>query len=111
MIVSEPRFAAVVSEEGRLAVFDDVGELVLHLAAHPEVEGARWVHAFRGGGWLRAEEAAYVSSQELVTPMGTGWVALPNRAAADELRREIGGVVRSWSELTGEIAAGDGGEG
>ena len=104
MAVSERRFAAeVVTEEGRVEVFDDVGCLVDWLGENGRPAGAgTFVVDYRTGEWLAAEGAAYVRSPELSTPMGHGIVAFRDWGTAEAARRELGGAVVGWEEVVGE---------
>jgi copper chaperone NosL len=104
MIVSDPAFAAaVVTEIDGLRdalVFDDVGCLFAWEAGAAKPSVARWVSAHDGSGWLRAETAWYVRSAAITSPMGSGVAALADRASAQRLSRERGGVLLDWNGLS-----------
>lgn len=105
MIISEKRFAAgavVRLGDGRTETrkFDDIGGLFLYLDEHPELEVlARYVHDYRTGEWLPAEEAVYVFHPELHSPMGHNVAAFRDRSAAERFVRERGGEVIPFAEL------------
>lgn len=98
MAVSERQFAAqLVTAGGTAEMFDDVGCLAAWLQEHDRPPGsAVFVVDFAGGGWLPAEEAAYVRSAKLPTPMGYGLAAFPDRAAAQTAVARLGGEVVTW---------------
>jgi copper chaperone NosL len=110
MIVSERRFAAaVVPDDGRgdPLAFDDVGCLFAWEKRNPEAPvRARWVGDHGGRGWLRAEEAWYVRSPDLRSPMGSGVAAVADESAARELVGERRGRAMSWTGLREEEATG-----
>jgi copper chaperone NosL len=120
MIVSEERFAsaAVVEDaEGRreALIFDDLGCMMGHLrrlerGTAGEEAGrvlARFVRGYAGTGWVEAEEAAYVRSDEIPSPMGSGLAAVRDSGGADELLDRYPGRILSYTELR-EIEASEG---
>ena len=62
---------------------------------------ALWVAPFTGGDWLAAEQAVFLRTDSLRTPMASGLIALPTAAAADSLRATLGGTLHDWSEVAG----------
>lgn len=105
MIISEPRYAAGYAYEssaGRYEslAFDDIGDLVAHMAKHPEYKIVAWyVHDYESEEWLDATTAFYVVSAQIASPMGHGISAHATRAAAEQLQQTKGGAVYDWSEL------------
>ncbi|MBI2105027.1 MAG: nitrous oxide reductase accessory protein NosL [Candidatus Omnitrophica bacterium] len=91
--------AALVPAAGEAQTFDDIGCLVRYQAQHPGPPKAVWVHAYRTDEWLAAEEAAFVHSAELATPMGSGLVALAADEDAAQVGREMRGEVVRFEEL------------
>ena len=99
MIISDARFAAAyVTADGTGHKFDEIGGMLTTYLAQPDEVAALFVHDYEDQSWLRAEAATYVFSQDLITPMAFGLVALasPDRAAA--LAQEVGGEVLSFEE-------------
>lgn len=74
MHVGEPRYAAqLVTEDGAVINFDDVGCALDYLAAnHPRVHRL-WFHG-EGDRWIPADEVAFLATH--TTPMGSGLVAV-----------------------------------
>lgn len=104
MIISEPRFAAglVVAVDGEptALAFDDVGELVAYEAEHPDQEVLRrYVHDFETESWLAAEEATFVRSVDIRSPMGHGLAAFTAAGRAAEVAAETGGQALSYAEM------------
>lgn len=60
-----------------------------------------WVNDFESQTWLEAEDAWYVRSPELRTPMDWGLAAFATEEAAKRRAQELGGEVLRWSELLG----------
>jgi copper chaperone NosL len=112
MIISDPRFAAAYVHEvspGRyesIAV-DDIGDMLIHAAQHPEHTVVRWyVHDYTTEEWLDATSAHFVFSNELNTPMAQGTAAHATLENAQAMAAELGGEVLDWNGLRARHAAG-----
>lgn len=105
MILSDARFAtamAVRTARGDTAYrsFDDVGALFLYARSHPDLRVlARWVHDYGTGSWLPAEDAVYVQSSEIASPMAHGVAAFATRDRAEELAAGVEGQVMDYAGL------------
>lgn len=104
MLIGDARYAAVlVTAAGEAQKFDDIGCLIRYQAQHPEPSKAVWVHAYRTDEWLAADHAVFVHSEELATPMGSGFVALAADEEATGLGRKTSGAVMRFEELPAVI--------
>jgi copper chaperone NosL len=100
MIINEARYAAAyVKSDGEARLFDDIGGMVASIDVAAEDVAVFWVHDYDTEEWLKADEAFYVKSDDLVTPMGFGIVAFADRSRAEEWAAEQAGQMRSYSEL------------
>jgi copper chaperone NosL len=100
MIISEARFAAsYVTEAREVRRFDDIGNMMAHLAQKKETVAAFWVHDYESEEWLPADEAHFVVSSAIYTPMGHGVVALASAERAATLAQEHDGRVLQFDEL------------
>ena len=100
MIISDPRFAAAaLPERGEAILFDDIGELLKYYQAHPQSYRALYVNDYLDKRWLRAEDAWYLQSSQIRSPMGWGLAAFADESAARRVREEFGGEIRAWSDL------------
>lgn len=100
MLISETLYAAAYQAPGADArVFDDIG--CLRDAARGEQGALRiWVHDAADGRWMIGGEALLVSSPSIRTPMGGGFLAYRDPAAADRAaERHNGRVIRSIDEI------------
>jgi copper chaperone NosL len=89
MHVGDPRYAAqLVTEDGDVLVFDDVGCALDYLAQHRPRVHRLWFHG-EGDRWIEAGEVAFLSAH--TTPMGSGLVAVdagtPGAKTLAEVRR------------------------
>ena len=107
MLVSEPAFAAAYrapQADGR--VFDDIGCLLAAARREPSAGLRYWFHDAATGAWMDGDQAVFVVSPAIRTPMGGGIVAYGTaRAAEDAAARHRGQVVGSLAQL---VARGNG---
>jgi copper chaperone NosL len=109
MTVSQEAFASqLVTDRGRSYVFDSV-ECIADFVNQEGVPGGQirslWVTDFSAPGtWLRAEDARFLRSLELRSPMGMGLSAHASDEAVRELRSEFGGELLSWDQVRQLVA-------
>lgn len=100
MIISDPAFASAYrTTSGDVRLFDDLGEMIAYHRQRREAVAVFFVHDYDARVWLRAEDAFYVSSRSLRTPMGFGVVALASEPAARALVDRVGGQALSFQDL------------
>lgn len=107
MIVSDERFAAALVElrDGDVAtrLFDDVGELLGAEPGPAEGRVAWYVHDMQSLAWLGAQDAFYLRSEALHTPMAFHVAAFATREAAENARGEYGGDVLTFAEIRSSL--------
>lgn len=105
MRVTDPPFGSqLVTEHGRVYPFDSVECLTAFVeneGVAPEEIHSVWVPDFAEpeGEWLPAEEAHYLQSDELQSPMGFGLTAFGDETAAEEHAAEYDGRLYDWDEV------------
>lgn len=100
MLINEARFAAAyITENGETRRFDDIGGMFFYHQQHPEPVARYWVHNYRTGAWLRGDQAIFVQSPEIQTPMAYGIVALASHAEAESLAQVKGGKILTLQDL------------
>ncbi len=103
MTIADPRFAAeLVTRTGKVYLFDDAGCLATFAVSGPvgpeQVQSA-WVSDFRHPGTLiPAQDAAFLRTDAVQSPMASNLVAVP-RAAGDSLQAALGGVRLDWAQV------------
>ena len=115
MIISDERYAAglvVEVEPGRYEhrIFDDIGDLLVYEQEHVDelTVAAYYVHDYGSKEWIDGRSAFYISSDELLTPMGFGLAAAAQEPEAQALADEWNGVVLTFDELHAQFMSGDG---
>ena len=101
MLISEPVYAAAYQvHESEPRVFDDIGCMLDALRRETAVPAKVWVQDASSGGWLDANQAVFVTSSHLRTPMSGGMLAYADAMTAERAAAaHRGDVVRSLSDL------------
>ncbi|MBI2095920.1 MAG: nitrous oxide reductase accessory protein NosL [Candidatus Omnitrophica bacterium] len=99
MIIEDQRFAcAAVSADGRFQKFDDIGCLAAYKNSSEERALRSWVRDAGADVWIGTEEAHFVHSRDLATPMGYGLAAFAAGENARRFAKEKTGRVLHWNE-------------
>ncbi len=100
MAISEQRFAAeFIDGEGVAHKFDDLGCMKAYLKAKSPRMAACFVMDSETLRWVTGQQAFYMRSAELKTPMGGGMLAFATRARAEDAARRYQGAVLSYREV------------
>lgn len=102
MAISEKRYAAeLLDSEGRAFKFDDIGCMGTFVNRHKsDVKAiANFVMDFDERVWIKAEDAYYVRSSELTTPMNGGIIAFQTQAKAQLAAEKYHGKVQRFNEV------------
>lgn len=103
MTITDLRFAsAAVLPDGDYLLFDDIGDLAQHQTKQELPVGTRFfVYDYEDSEeWLAAEEATFVQSTAIHSPMGSGLAAFRDRARAEAVAAELGATLLSFEEVT-----------
>ena len=101
MVISEKRYAAeLIDVEGQAFKFDDLGCMANFIKSkkNPAKTVAYFVIDFDERQWIKAENAYYVRSLELRTPMNGGIVAFKNESNAKEANGKFHGQQLRFKE-------------
>jgi copper chaperone NosL len=105
MTAVQPQYAAqLVLRTGKVLVFDDPGCLASFVregSVAAEAVHSMWLNDFLAPDAppLRVEEAIFVRSDSLRTPMNHGVAALRPGPSADSLRTALGGTLVRWEDV------------
>jgi len=103
MAVSERYYAAeIVTKEGSVDYFDDIGCLVRFLRDNTFEDAGIYVIDNAGGEWLDAQSAHFVHSEDLPTPMNYGIVAYGDADMASAAAARLNGHRLNWENLLKE---------
>jgi copper chaperone NosL len=85
MIISEERFGAQLHVRNEaVLIYDDYGCLLKSTNATSSGDAVVYVRSFEDGSWLKVEQAIFVISKEISSPMGYGIAAFAARKSAEE---------------------------
>ncbi|MEQ9617113.1 MAG: nitrous oxide reductase accessory protein NosL [Phycisphaerales bacterium] len=101
MIISDERWATATVVEGPRGpeplLFDDFNCQVNYEAEHPDrVVLTRWSRCHSSGEWMRTEDAHFLMSPNLRTPMGSMTAAFETEDAAGRTRSQLEGDVMTF---------------
>lgn len=103
MSISEERYAAeLIDENGEVFKFDDIGcmaNFIKQKRNNVRID-ATFVMDFDRRDWLRAEDAFYVRSAELKTPMNGGMAAFSDESSAQAAVAKYHGTKLGFAEVT-----------
>lgn len=103
MMITEPQFASqILNNQGRSFKFDSIECMAAYAltADDPENIHSHWVPNFENPDeWLPAEEAYFLHSETLRSPMGLYLSAYADRETAEQFRQEYRGNVANWNEV------------
>lgn len=102
MAISEKRYAAeLIDDDGQAFKFDDIGcmsNFVTGQKAEMKI-AAYFVIDFESRQWTKADDAFYVHSPELKTPMSGGIIAFKNEVQAKEAAAKYHGKLLRFEDL------------
>ena len=102
MAISEKRYAAeFIDNEGEAFKFDDITCMTSFMRErHNQGNiGARFVMDFEAKAWLKADDAYYVQSTEIKTPMSGGIIAFKDRSRAEETAGKYAGKLLRFDDV------------
>jgi copper chaperone NosL len=101
MSIDDERFAAGFRlPDGTEHVFDDVGGLLAYIKSSPELGDADvWVHDYETEMWVRSEDAYFVPTDEVTSPMGFGILCFSDEGRATSFAANAGDEVLNWDSV------------
>lgn len=102
MMITDSEFGSqIVNNQGRAYKFDSVECMAAFAIANQgENVHSKWVPNFSNPNeWLLAEDAVYLHSETLRSPMGLFMSAYADRASAEEMKKEYGGEIIDFNTV------------
>ncbi len=104
MMITDEQFAAqIVTDKGKVYKFDAIECMAVYDQQNEsELEGAiRYVSDYNNpGNWLDAEEAQFVKSEVVNSPMGESLLGFSSQKEAQEHVNEKPGKLMNWAEVS-----------
>jgi copper chaperone NosL len=102
MVIGDERFAGqVVDRRGKAYKFDALECMAAYLNESGIAEAdvhSTWIASGRDG-WIRVEDAAFLHSDALRSPMGGGYSGYASIDAARAVQEQVGGEILTWQEV------------
>jgi copper chaperone NosL len=114
MVISDAQFTSqALTTTGKAFTFDAVECMASWVLAGGGGSGAElhslWAADFADPErWIPVEEAVFLRSEQVRSPMGLGLSAHATAEAADRYRSELGGELLGWSEVLALVERHDG---
>lgn len=104
MTIREDRFSAGAvierSAKREKVSFDDLGCMLDHARFHPDTRFVEWyARDASDGSWVRCQDARFVMSDRINTPMASGIEAFKDPAAAAAAAKAAGTDVLTWDQV------------
>lgn len=102
MALSEKQFASeLITPEGEALKFDDIGCLLDYRKEKPDTKVAAYFFVdYETKQWVKGNEARFVKSSEITSPMSGGVIAFHDRAKAEAAATKYKGKIYNFEELT-----------
>ena len=102
MTITDGRFGCeLITAKGRIYKFDDLGCMLRYKQEKSNIEfKSFFVHDYSGHNVLiPAENADYLESEQLKSPMGGNIAAFSDKGKAGEYAKEYGATLHSWEKI------------
>ena len=101
MTVTDLHYAGEIIERKKVHKFDDIGCMLAYAQTHNlnTNNASFWVMDFDSLSWVKAEEANYVLSSEIKTPMAYGIIAFKDTLKANDTADKTKGEVMQFQTL------------
>lgn len=104
-IVDKIHGAELVTDKGKVYKFDAAECILNYLSQTPEIEiGSIHTNYYESPTeFISTDEATFLISEKLPSPMGANLTAFKTKAAADKILNEKGGKLYNWDELKAHL--------
>lgn len=106
MTISDPKYGAeLISDKGKVFKFDSIECLADYSTkVDAKIIKSMWVTDFSSkGSFLSANDALFLRSDNLRSPMGLNLSAHKNQEKVNSVKSEFGGEMISWNELVNYV--------
>lgn len=101
MTISDKRFGAeLVTDKGKVFVYDDLHCLAEYLKQNPQVSNSDfYVTSFESGDLIKSDKAVYLKSESLKSPMGSNIAAFASNESMNKFSGNYPGEVIQWNKV------------
>lgn len=100
MLINEKKFAAAIRlENGAFKRFDDIGCMIGYIEKKQARVKSLWVYDYPTGEPVRAGNALFIRTQDVITPMGSGILAFKSEREAYTAAERNHTQIESFNKL------------
>ena len=102
MMISDQKYGGeLITQKGRIYKFDSIECMASYYAGAsvPEVQSIWTIDFSNPGMWVKADEAFYLRSKNLPSPMGMFLSSYAVREKAEEMKAQLYGDLLNWQEV------------
>jgi copper chaperone NosL len=101
MAISERQFASeIITTDGDALKFDDIGCMQDYLKEKPDTKAAAYFFMdYETKQWVKGDNASFVKSKEITSPMGGGMIAFQDKTKAEAAATKFKGQSLNFAEL------------
>ena len=101
MMIDDFHYSAEIVTKRKVHKFDDIGCMLAYAQSNDlSLDKAHfWVMGFDSATWIKGEEAYYLLSPGIHTPMGYGIIAFKDQIKAKETEDKTKGEVKKFKSL------------
>ena len=108
MGIMDPKFGTeLITSKGKIYKFDDVSCMQHFLKSntleHKEISQQLVINFEKENDFLSLEEAVFILSPSVKSPMGSHAAAFASREKAEKMNAALNGELLSWKELAGKL--------
>lgn len=108
MGIMDPKFGTeLITSKGKIYKFDDVSCMHHFLKSntleHKEISQQLVINFEKENDFLSLEEAVFILSPSVKSPMGSHAAAFASREKAEKMNAALKGELLSWKELAGKL--------
>ncbi len=106
MAISDRKFGGeLITKKGKIYKFDSIECLAAYYKdiQTADVQSLWTIDFSEPGTWIKADQAAYLHSKNLPSPMGMFLSSYGTREKAETMRAQMEGNVMNWQEVMGMV--------
>ncbi len=104
-IVDKIHASELITDKGKVYKFDATECMMDYLKDNPELDTFALLsnHFEKAGSFIKVEDATFLISKNLPSPMGANLTAFESLEKAKEIQSEKGGKLYKWTELKARL--------